>query len=153
MGKAELPDRVSAALAQLLDDGQDMSIEALKAIMRHGSGQGHGERIKANGRTVTYKLRQTLAGAPESEDVMMACGYLMLGLIERFPERAAARRDEIVSQLTSAGFAPDQSVKVIDRLAADVAGRRADWHRRLRLRAIRRLVAALPKETGVTHTG
>jgi hypothetical protein len=151
--QAEFAKGARAALARLLDDGPALSVETLKSVMRQGTQQGHDERLKANARTATYKVRQTLARAPESEDVMTAAGYLLLGLIEEHPEQSEDALRRLTRQLTLAGFDKDQSAQAIARLAVDVRARRADWHRRLKLRAIRRLVSALPEDTPITRTG
>ena len=102
---------------------------------------------------MTYKLRRMLDKAPESEDVMIACGYLLLGMIEQYPAGSEDAQRQLVHELEVAGFDEERSREAIARLASGVRERRADWHRRLRLRSIRRLVAALPGETRGTRTG
>lgn len=116
---------------------------ALLLLPNHGNSDA---RAKAARRTRLYKVRQILKRAPSSDNVMAACGYLVLDSLTRAVGRAEIR-DRLLSLLVEAGFDRGQSDAVVDRLIDGVKDRQEAWRVRVKQQRAVRLAAAI-KETG-----
>jgi len=151
------PDDLEAsarlALARKFAEKGINAIDVAQSILGGSKGQlPTRQQHKANKRTRKYKARQALAGAPESEDVVTACGYLVLGILEAERDRSAPLMRRLLTELTLAGFNPEACHAAIMRLASGVAERRASRHQRIGIRDIRRLHSVI-EETADQHTG
>jgi ribosomal protein S18 acetylase RimI-like enzyme len=142
----ELEQRARVALDRLLDARGGASIETARTLLGPASRRGlpTEQRSAANARTRQYKARQALARAPESEDVVTACGYVVLGILEYTAGQAdSPLRVRLLDTLRQAGFDDGESAAAIERLTLDVEDRRQGWHRRLERRSMQRLIAVL----------
>lgn len=149
--REELEERARVALDELLAARGGASIETARSLLGPASRRGlpTEQRSAANARTREYKARQALARAPESEDVVTACGYVALDILEQERGRSHGRlRALLINELVKAGFDKAASEAVLDRLASGVEDRREGWHRRLERRAMERLLAVLPATSG-----
>lgn len=147
----DLEEQARVALDELLAAKGGASIEAARSLLGPASRRGlpTEQRSAANTRTREYKARQALARAPESEDVVTACGYVVLGILEYTAGQAdSPLRVRLLDALRQAGFDDGESAAAIERLTCDVEDRRQGWHRRLERRAMERLLAVLPATPG-----
>jgi hypothetical protein len=152
------PDSLAAkarlALQELLAAEGGYSIEAAHAALVAGRKRQLPAHLQsaANKRTRDYKARQALELTPESEDVVTACGYAVLGILEAEPNRSAPLMRRLLDELVRAGFDEEASRDVVLRLTMRVEDRRTSWHRRILNRTVRRLLLA-QEETSDQHTG
>lgn len=142
----------SALDRKLAEKGID-PIEVAQSMLGRSGGQLPTRlRHAANRRTREHKARRVLAGMPESEDIVTACGYLVLAILEAEPNRSDSLMQRLLQELTDAGFKTEACHAAIKRLASGVAERRTGWHRRIEIRNIRRLHSVI-EETRDQHTG
>lgn len=151
----ELEEQARVALDELLEAKGGASIEVARSLLGPVNRRGlpTEQRSAANARTREYKARQALARAPESEDVVTACGYVVLGILEQTAAQPDnPLRTRLMNTLRQAGFDDGESAEALERLTRNVEDRRQGWHRRLERRAMERLLAVLPATSG-QHTG
>lgn len=134
-------DELEGKLRRMLAPEEDIGFELLIDMLATPVSSSNADAAKAAARTRDYKVKQILAGAPESGDVSSACAFLLLKLFQRKPEHAAVKA--VVALLEEAGFDPVESEKAVLRLANSAADREVTWRKRVKRRHTTRLVVAL----------